>query len=59
MNEINDVSMQTKLSNIDFVAKEVKYHNICRVAYQNKYNQFYDSKKKIQTILISKNPLGK
>ncbi|KAL4113704.1 hypothetical protein QTP88_017283 [Uroleucon formosanum] len=46
MNEMNDVSMQTKLSNIDFVAKEVKYHNICRVAYQNKYNQFYDSKKK-------------
>ncbi|KAL4089548.1 hypothetical protein QTP88_024568 [Uroleucon formosanum] len=57
MNEMNDVSMQTKLSNIDFVAKEVKYHNICRVAYQNKYNQFYDSKKKIQTILIFKNPL--
>jgi len=46
MNEMNDVSMQTKLSNIDFVAKEVKYHNICRVAYQNKYNQFHDSKKK-------------
>lgn len=45
-NEMNDVSMQTKLSNIDFVAKEVKYHNICRVAYQNKHNQFHDSKKK-------------
>jgi len=52
VNEMNDVSMQTNLSNIDFVAKEVKYHNICRVAYQNKFNQFYDSKKKFQTILI-------
>jgi len=46
MNEMNDVSIQTKLSNINFVAKEVKYHNICRVAYQNKYIQFHDSKKK-------------
>jgi len=48
VNEMNDVSMQTKLSNIDFVVKEVKYHNICRVVYQNKYKQFRDFKKKIK-----------
>lgn len=55
---VNDVIMQTKISNIDFVAKGVKYHNICRVAYQNKYKQFCVSIKKIQTILIFKNLLG-
>lgn len=34
--EMIDVSIQIKLSNIDFVAKEMKCH-ICRGTYQNKY----------------------
>lgn len=46
VDEMNDVNMQTKMYNIDFVAKGVKYHNICRVVYQNKYKQFCEAKKK-------------
>ena len=33
---LNDQEMLTKIRNIDFVSKEVKYHGLCRYRYQNR-----------------------
>ena len=31
----NDVALNTRLTDVNFITKEVKYHNTCRLKYQN------------------------
>ena len=34
-NWLHDDELQAKIADIDFVSKEIHYHQICRVSYQN------------------------
>lgn len=48
---LDDTKMRLKVDNIDFIAKEVKYHQVCRVFYQNKAKRRQRKNKKIKMTL--------
>lgn len=43
---LKDQQMLEKITDIDFIAKEVHYHAPCRVKYQKRYNKFFSKNKK-------------
>lgn len=42
--KLNDFTLLTKILDTDFVAKEVCYHSICRIAYQKRYSKLFKQK---------------
>lgn len=46
INILDDTEMRRKIADLDFVAKEVKYHQVCRVFYDNKARKQVARKRK-------------